>query len=441
MGTKGVQIFTIIWVGQFVSLIGSELTGFGLGVWVYLSTGSVTKFALILLSTTMPGIVMSPVAGALVDRWDRRKAMIFSDLGAALSTLVIALLLYTDLLEIWHIYLLMAISSAFNTFQFPAFSAATTLLVPKTHLGRAAGMVQTAQAVAQIVSPALAGVLLVTIEMWGIIFMDFVTFLFALTTLLIVQIPKPDATTESKKGKGSLLREAAYGWTFITARRGLFVFLIFSAIFNLILGFVNVLFTPLILSFASPAVLGTVASLGGIGMLIGGLVMSAWGGPERRMKGIFGFALILGAVIALGGLRPSASLMAVVIFGAMFTIPIINGCSQAIWQTEIQPDVQGRVFAVRRMVSMSMMPLSLLAAGPVADNVFEPLMAVNGPLSGSVGKLIGVGPGRGIGLLFIVVGVLTMLVTVAGYMNPRLRLLEDELPDVIGEEVPTASPS
>ena len=439
--SSGIRVFTIIWVGQFVSVIGSGLTGFALGVWVYLTTGSVTQFSLILLSTAVPAIAMSPVAGALVDRWDRRKAMILSDSGAALSTLIIAVLLVVDWLEIWHIYIVMAISSTFSSFQWPAYSAATTLLVPKNHLGRAAGMVQTAQAVGQIVAPALAGILLVTVEIWGVILIDFATFLFALATLLMVRFPRPKITAEGKAGKGSLLREAAYGWHYITARRGLFSLLIFFAVTNFIFGFANILYLPLLLSFTSPVMVGTLSSIGGVGMLAGGILMSVWGGPKQKIRGILGFSLVSGALVALGGLQPSVLLLAGVIFFVLFTIPIINGCSQAIWQVKTAPDVQGRVFAVRRMIAGSIMPFSYIAAGPLADRVFEPLMAVNGPLAGSVGKIIGVGQGRGIGLLFIVVGVLCVLATVAGYLYPPLRFVEDDLPDVVGEELPAVSVS
>ena len=440
LGDSGMRVFAIVWAGQFVSLIGSGLTGFALGVWVYLSTGSVTQFSMILLATIIPGIIMSPFAGALVDRWDRRKAMILSDSGAAVSTLAIAVLLITNQLEIYHIYIAMAVSSTFSSFQWPAYTAATTLLVPKKHLGRAAGMVQTAEAVALIVSPALAGILLVTVKIWGVIFIDFATFLFALGTLLVVQFPHPEVTTEGKAGKSSLLKEAGYGWHYITARRGLFSLLIFFAVTNFLSGFANVLYVPLLLSFTSPVVLGSLSSIGGLGMLTGGVIMSVWGGPKKRIQGIIGFSLLTGAMVALGGLRPSILLLGIVFFTALFTVPIINGCSQAIWQVKTAPDVQGRVFAVRRMIAMSVTPLSYIAAGPLADRVFEPLMAFNGPLADSIGEIIGVGPGRGIGLLFIIVGVLTVVITLVSYMYPPLRFVEDELPDVVtgGEEAPAA---
>jgi DHA3 family macrolide efflux protein-like MFS transporter len=432
---RNIRVFTVIWLGQFVSLIGSGLTGFALGVWVYLTTGSVTKLSLIMLSAAVPGIVMSPIAGVLVDRWDRRKAMIFSDSGAAFCTLAIAVLLYLNQLEIWHMYVLLSISSAFSSFQWPAYSAATTLLVPKKHLGRAAGMVQTAEAASIIISPAAAGVLLIAIKIWGVIFIDFTTFLFALFTLSLVRVPRPVSTVSSAEKK-SFLSEAAFGWRYIVARHGLFALLIYFAVSNFVLGFMNVLFTPLVLSFSSAAVLGTVLSIAGVGMLLGGITMSAWGGPKRRVNGILGFSVLSGIALMVSGFRASALLIAAGFFIVFFAGPIINGCSQAIWQTKTSPDVQGRVFSVRRMIAISVTPLSYVMAGPLADRVFEPLMAVNGKFAGSIGKIIGVGPGRGIAVMFILMGVLLVLVTLFSYLYPRLRLLEDELPDMVEDELP-----
>src|SRR6476661_5342709 len=285
------RVFMLIWLGQLISLIGSGLTGFALGVWVYQRTGSVTQFALISLSTTLPFIAISPLAGVLVDRWNRRWLMILSDFGAALSTLAIALLLTTGRLETWHIYLATAVSSTFSAFQWPAYTATTTLLVPKQHLGRASGMTQMGQALAQLISPVLAGILLGIIQLQGIILLDFATFLFALVSLLLVRFPNAKTTPAREAGKGSLLHSAAYGWTYITARPGLLGLLIFFSASNFLVGVVEVLTTPLVLSFASPAVLGTILSIGGTGMLVGSLVISTWGGPQRHINNVFCFTL------------------------------------------------------------------------------------------------------------------------------------------------------
>jgi MFS family permease len=206
-----------------------------------------------------------------------------------------------------------------------------------------------------------------------------------------------------------------------------------------VFGFVNVLFTPLVLSFATPVALGTVVSVGGIGMLLGGIVMGAWGGPQRRVNGILGASLLSGAALVVGGLRANIPLLAGALFVLFFTGPIANGCSQAIWQVKTAPNVQGKVFSVRRMMALSVTPLSYLMAGPLADNVFEPLLAVNGYLAGSVGKILGTGPGRGIGLMIIIVGILTVLIVVSAYLYPRLRLVEDELPDTVDEDIHSSS--
>jgi MFS family permease len=430
-GSRGFPTFLLIWSGQFVSLTGSGLTGFALGVWVFQRTGSVTQFALISLFTALPGIVFSPIAGALVDRWDRRWAMILSDTGSGLCTLGIALLLVANRLEVWQIYILMALSSTFSALQWPAYSAATTLLVPKKHLGRASGMVQLGQAVAQIASPMLAGVLLGVIQIEGIILIDFVTFAFALLTLAVVRVPKPELTAEGKAGQGSLLQEAAYGWKYIKARPGLLGLLLLFATTNFTSGIVQVLFTPLVLSFTTTSVLGTIMSIGGLGFLGGSLTMGIWGGPKVKVNGILIFLVLQASVLFAAGFPPQVAILAAAGFIYFFSHPIINGCSQAIWQSKTAPDVQGRVFSVRRMIAWSSLPLAYLTAGPLADRLFEPLMSEGGMLANSIGQIIGTGQGRGVGLLYILLGLVSMLATATAFLYPRLRRVEVELPDVI----------
>jgi MFS family permease len=428
-GTRSFRTFLVVWLGQSVSLLGSSLTGFALGVWVYQRTGSVTQFALISLFTALPGIVFSPLAGALVDRWDRRWAMMLSDCGAGVCTLGMALLLLAGRLEVWHIYVAMAFSSTFSAFQWPAYSAATTLLVPREHLGRSGGMVQLSEAVAQIVSPAAAGLLMGVIGIQGVILIDFATLLFALGTLLTVRIPRPPASGEGKQARGSLLREAAFGWTYLRSRPGLLGLLLFFATTNFATGIVGVLFTPLVLGFTTVKVLGMLMSIGGFGFLAGSLAMSAWGGPRRRILGILGANLVMGIVLFAAGFPPRVSILGGAAFLFFFGNPITNACSQAIWQAKTAPDVQGRVFAVRRMIAWAALPLAYAIAGPLADRVFEPLLAVGGPLAGSVGRIVGVGTGRGIALMFVILGMLLLLAAAVAYLHPRVRNVDVELPD------------
>jgi MFS transporter, DHA3 family, macrolide efflux protein len=428
---RQMRVFLLVWFGQLISLIGSGLTTFALGVWVYQRTGSVTQFSLILLFALLPSILISPVAGAIVDRGNRRWCMILSDSGAALTTVAIALLLATENLQIWHIYLAVSLSSICRAFQLPAYTASTSLLVPKEFFPRASGMVQSAEACAQLISPLLAGVLLGIIQLQGIILIDFATFLFAVTTLLLVRFPNVKTATVSQDEKRSLWHEAIKGWTYIAVRPGLLILLMLFALDNFVTGLVEVLLTPLVLSFASVTVLGTIQSIGGAGMMLGSLAISIWGGPRPLIRGIFTFDLLSHLCILAFGLRTSFALLAVANFLFFFSLPLINGWFDAIFMRKVSPDIQGRVFATINMIAFSCIPLAYVVAGPLAERIFEPLMAADGLLAGSVGQIIGVGPGRGIGLLFITMEIPVLLATIAAYRYPRVRFVEDELPDEI----------
>ncbi|PPT08495.1 Major facilitator superfamily MFS_1 [Geitlerinema sp. FC II] len=429
------RTFFLIWFGQLISLIGSQITSFALGIWVYQNTGSVTQFALISFFAILPGLIISPLAGAFVDRLDRRWVMIVSDSVAGFSTFSIALLVITGQLQVWHIYLATTINSISSTFQWPAYMSTTTLLVSKKDLGRANGMTQFSEASARLFSPISGGILLILIQLKGVLFLDLLTFLFALVILLIVDFPKPKLTMLGKLSKGSLLEESIYGWSYILARPGLMGLLIFFTISNFAVYISEVLFSPLVLSFASANMLGLVLSVGGSGMLIGSIFVSFWRGPKRHIYNILCFQFLLGLSIFFVGMRSSTVSIMVGGFIAFFTIPFFQSSSNAIWQAKVEPDIQGRVFAIRRMFTWSSRPLAYLLAGPLADRVFEPLMTANGLLAGTIGQFIGTGPGRGIGLMFILMGTFTMLTTIFAYQYTPLRLVEDRLPDAIIDSI------
>ncbi len=427
--TGGMRVFLIVWAGQFVSLVGTALTGFALSIWVYLETGSATQLSLVLLAAQLPQMLFTPIAGALVDRWDRRWAMILADTGAGVGTLAIALLLFTDNLQIWHLYIALGFSGIFQSFQWPAYSAATSLLVSKEQYGRAAGMVQMAEAVGQVIAPAVAGVLLAFGGLETVILIDVISFVAAVATLLVVRFPKAEVSASGAAAAGSLLSEARFGWTYIKERHGLLALLWYFASVNLVFGFVSVLAFPLILGFADEIAVGNVFSAAGVGMVVGSVAMSIWGGPKRRINGVLGADLILGLALIGFGLRPSLTAVTIGALIGFIAIPIANGSSQALWQSKVEPDVQGRVFAVRRVLAQIAGPVAMLMAGPLADGVFEPLLQEDGALADSVGGVIGVGPGRGIAFLFIVLGGISLVFTLIAYLYPRLRNLEDELPD------------
>lgn len=425
--------FLILWFGQTVSALGTGLGSFALGVWIYEETGSATLFAIMAFLNVTTGLVLSPLAGTAADRWDRRWVMVAADVGAAATTAAMAAALYTGRLEVWHAYVIVVLRSGCSVFQGPALVASVSSLVPRQQLARASGMSQIGGSASRIVAPLLAGALVMAIGYHGVILIDFATFLVAVTTLFFVRIPRPAAGAEGGD-RGSVLRNLAFGWSYVRRRAGLLSLLVLFAVVNVSLGMVQVLITPMILGFSTPAGLGTVQSAAAAGALLGGLALSVWGGPGRKVWGIFAFLLLEGFVLFLGGARPSVPLVAVAAALFLFGGSFINGLSQAIWQSKVAHALQGRVFAIRQMVAFSTSPLAYLAAGPLADRLFNPLLTPGGLLAETVvGRIVGVGPERGVGLLFIALGALLVVVTLASFANPRLRRVEEELPDA-GEE-------
>ncbi|HEY0512816.1 MAG TPA: MFS transporter [Thermoanaerobaculia bacterium] len=418
--------FLVVWGGQLVSLFGSSLTSFALGVWVYQRTGMATKFALMGFFSTLPAILFSPVAGALVDRWDRKWALILSEAGPAMMTLALVALLVLNHLALGYIYAAMVVSSLFTAFQWPAYSATTPLLIPKEQLGRANGLEQSGQAASQLLAPAAAGFLLAAIHIQGVMLLDVATYLVALLTLIYVRLPRPN---EPAGGEIRLSGQVRAGWRFVADRPGLMALLLYLAMINMLAGFNLALATPLVLSIGSPAALGIVLSVSSAGLLAGGFVMSVQGGPRRRMAGVLGFGLLYGLSFVLVGLGASLPAIAAASFLLMFSVPLINGCSQAVWQSKVPPALQGRVFAVRRMIAQATLPLAFLIAGPLADWVFRPLLTESGALAGTLGRLLGTGDGRGIGLLYILLGILALGGGAVAWRSGRFRRLEEELPD------------
>jgi hypothetical protein len=421
-------MFFILWIGMAVSGLGTGMGSFALGVWVYQKTGSATQFASMALTAAVTGLVLAPVSGALVDRWNRRRLILAGNIGSMLMILIVATLLAKNLLQTWHIFPFIMIMTSLGSLSGPAITASVPLLVPRDQLARAIGLAQMVGSSIGIVSPFLAGMLMGRIGVHSILFIDVITFNAAILSVLLVKIPRPPASAEGAQRR-PLLRDALYGWHYLRHRTGLMSLLALFAMTNFGIGIVQVLLTPLILSFATPQELGTVNSAGAAGLLLGSILFSAWGGPHRKVWAVFSCLIAQALILFLGGLQPSVPLVSAAAFAFMLTGPISGGSSQTIWQSKIPMDLQGRVFAIRGVIGSAAAPLAFALAGPLADRVFEPLLMPGGALAGSVGRLIGVGPGRGVGFLMMTVGALVILVTLLSFLNPRLRHVETDLPD------------
>ena len=438
----GMAGFTIVWVGQVISLLGSGMTWFALTIWAWEVTGTATALALVAFFSFGPTVLLSPIAGVVVDRWNRKLIMIASDAATGLMTVVVLLLHATGHLQVWHLYATGAIAGAFQALQFPAYSAAVSTMLPKDQYGRANGMLSLAESAGGVFAPLAGGILLGIVGLGGILVIDVVTFLVAIGALLVVYIPQPAVSKEGDAGRGSLWQESLYGFRYIWERPSLLGLQLVFLASNLTSSFGIAVFAPMLLARTGndEITLASAQSALGIGGLVGSLLLSAWGGPRRRIHGVLlGMTLssLLGTVVL--GLGDSLPVWAIGAFFESLFIPIINGSNQAIWQSKVAPDVQGRVFATRRLIAQLSWPLAVLLAGPLADHVFEPAMTTGSKLSTGLGMLVGTGPGAGMALMFVGTGLLGALFGLAGYAFPAIRYAEDILPDHDAESATTAA--
>jgi len=429
---SGMLGFSVVWLGQLVSMTGSGMTRFALTIWVWQKTGEATALALVAIFSFAPAIILSPIAGAIVDRVSRKKVMIASDLAAGLSTVALLILYSTGLLEIWHLWAAGFFASAFESFQFPAYSAAVTTMIEKKHYTRANAMLGMVGSASMIIAPASAGALLPLLGINGIMIIDIVTFVFAIGTLLFVVIPNPMQTAAGRASRGTLFQESLFGFRYIFANPSLLGLLLIFFTTNLTMGLAMILFAPMILARTAnnTVILGTTMMMFGIGGIVGGLLVAAWGGFKRRIHGIL-LGLILMSLLGLVvvGVGQTVVVWGLAAFLAMFFLPLVQGSSQAIWQAKVSPDIQGKVFATRRLIAQISSPVAMIMGGRLADAVFEPAMASGGTFAQFFQPLVGSGPGSGMAVLFVFAGILGVVVGLIGYLVPVVREVETRLPD------------
>ncbi len=428
----GMQKFTLIWFGTLISLFGTATTRFALLIWAYQQTGQATTTALLGFFSFSLFILISPLAGVLVDRWDRRVVMIVADLGAAMMTLIMLLIYSGGGLEIWHLYIAGALTGAFEAFHVPAYAASTTMLVSKEQYGRVSGMRSLALDSSQVFGPFFAGLILGVVGIGGVMLIDIATFLLGIVPLLFIRIPRPSAAPEQDKNR-SMWGEISLGFRYIFARPGLRGLLMIFIGVNLAAALTYyAILAPMVLARTGgdELALGSVQAALGIGGVAGGIVMSIWGGPKRRIHGVLlygGLAFLLGDFLLAVGQTPAIWMLGAFV-GTMF-VPFIVGSDRAIWQSKVPPAIQGRVFSVQSMFRQITLPVGYLVAGPLADRLLEPAMMPGGTLAGVFGNLVGTGPGAGMGLMFIGTCILGTVVCFSGYLFPSIRNVEADLPD------------
>ncbi len=421
------RTFVWVWASQALSLLGTRMSNFALGVWVYQQTHSVAGFTLIVALGLGAGLLVSPFSGVLVDRWDRRQVMILGNLLAGVRTLILIALSVGESLVVWQVYIAAIVLALADSIHQPAYQASMTLLVPRDLRGRANGLMELALSGSRVAAPALAGWAMLSFGITSVLAFDLVTFLIALAVLLARSLPQPEVVLEEHRG--GFLEKAAFGWRYLRARPALMALLLYFAAFNTAIGLSLILVNPMVLSFSDVGRLGVINAVIAAGGVTGALLMTAWGGPRNRMLGVLTSTLLCGLGLAAGGWRADEWTVALGLFPLSFAIPIVNACSQTIWQNKVAPAVQGRVFAMRALIAQGTAPLSFVFAGALADRVFVPLLMPDGALASTVGPVLGVGPGRGIGLMMVAMGATLVALALWALARGRLLRLEDELPD------------
>ncbi|WP_404788809.1 MFS transporter [Altericista sp. CCNU0014] len=424
------RTFLSVWFGQFVSMLGSKLSEFALAIWAYRQIGSVTQVALLVVLMYLPTIIAAPLAGSLVDRWNRRWAMILSDSVAAGCSFTALLLSLSGNLQLWHIYLGVPILAVFSAFQAPAYSAAIAQLVPKRHQGRANGLADLPQGVAAILTPLLATWLIGIVKLNGILLIDCLTFIPALVILLSVRFPH--VTHRAQLGEAQtkkfrkLLQESISSWNYIKAKASLFKLWIFIILTYFTIGMFDISFWLLVIKFGSVTKFGIVVSSAGCGMLAGSAAMSTWGGPKRRVFGILNLTILQGLVIIILGLgiKLSLAIASVGVFIYQLADPIIMGSNRAIWQSKVPMELQGRVFSLQLMFQRAALIPAFIITGVLVDRFFEPFLTNNQFIQGALGQAIGNEPGTGICLFLIALGIAKILLSAMLYRDPLLLSVE-----------------
>jgi DHA3 family macrolide efflux protein-like MFS transporter len=439
----GMKAFLIVWVGQLVSMLGSGMTGFALTIWVFRETNRATDLALLGVFFMVPLLVMSPVVGVMVDRYNRKLMMMLSDLAAGTTTIVIFFLYISGNLQIWHLYVNAAINGLFQGFQWPAYSAALAVMVSKKHYVRVNSMLEIVGPASNIVSPILGGAIIGLGDAGGfdgliwIMLIDIVTFVAAVGTLLFIHVPQPGRTEQGREAAGGFFREAVVGFRYIFSRPPLLalqgVFMVGNLFYTIAAG---TLLAPMLLARtgSNAWIYGASQTIGAIGMVVGGVTIGAWGGFKQRIHGVLlGWTVSFIGILVTGFGRSEPAWMVGVwatgILISSLVVSLVNGSNQAIWMAKVPPDVQGRVFSTRRLIAWVANPLAALIAGPMADYVMEPAMSPGGALSESFGGLVGTGPGAGMSLLFIFTALIGLAFIVGMHFVPLVRNVEDILPD------------
>lgn len=419
---SGFKRFLVLWVGQFLSSIGSGLTYFALGVYVYQQTGLSSSYTLILLCVFLPAILFKPLGGVLADRFDRRVLMFLGDLGSTLGLLFILLIMLYGDIQLWQIYFGVSMSAVFSAFHEPAYKSTLTDLLSKEVYAKGSGLIQLASSAQYLVSPFVAGFLLAVTRIEYIFIIDITTFLVAnITVLLLIKIigrkqyVKSDNTFKQdfKEGVKAFKESKGVMWL---------VFMVTVLLFNV--GLLQSLLTPMLMGITDVKTVGVVQSISAMGMILGSIILGVFGGKDKHQRILALSLLLTGVFFSSIGVSISIIYITCAAFLFFTMLPFINTSIEVLIRNNIENEKQGRVWSIISLLTYFGSIIAFIFSGFLADKAFNPLLKSNGVLSDSVGEVIGVGEGRGIALMFILSGVFVSILSLLVMKSKYIRQLE-----------------
>lgn len=425
---KNFKKYIILWFSQSISQLGSAMTSFALILWVYTVRHSALTVSLMSFCSYVPYILISPFAGAFVDRHSKKKIMLIADSVAALCTCSVLLLTLSGALQIWHIYLINGVIGCMNAFQSPASSVALGKLVPQDKLANVSGMNSFSGNLTAVLTPVLAAALFAIDGLSLILFIDLGSFTFAfLVLLLAITIPE-QATT--KKNRESIFSGCKEGLRFLCHEKGILMIVLTMALLNFFsrLTYENIL-SPMLLARSgdNSLVLGIVNAVMGLAGILGGILVSAGKLSKNNIRMIYvSAAFSFGFGDLLMGLGQNIVVWSIAGLAASLPIAFINAGQNVILYKKVPSEIQGRIFAVRNAIQYSTIPLGILLGGFLADYVFEPFMQGNTPVASALQTLVGTGTGSGMAVMFLCTGILGLSFSILSYYHKDIQAMKKE---------------
>lgn len=422
----GLGPFLLLWSGQAVSSLGSAMTSFALIIWAYKQQGSAMSVMLLAFCTYLPSILFSFAAGALADRWNKKTIMLTADTAAALGTLAVLLLYRAGSLAVWHLYVINLLLSLMNAFQIPAATVAVSILAPPDQYTRVGGLQAFSNALVTLLTPALATALLAFGDLEAVLAVDLVSFCCAFIPLaFFIRLPRQPA---SERQPGFSWHSCREGFVYLRRHGVLLRMILFFAFVNLLASMAGngVMVSALILARTgnNEVILGMVSTAIGLGSLIGSLLVTALPPPKSRVRVIFlscGVSFLLCDLVWGLGRQPWLWIAGAVL--GNLPLPFLNANLTTLMRTQVPIQMQGRVFSARDTLQYFTIPMGYLLGGFLADRVFEPLMASS---AGALfAPLVGVGPGSGTALIFVLTGLIGATASFLCLRKARYRLLDD----------------